>query len=160
MPMPGTRRSPPTRSVERVVLAALLTVSAQANGATLPPYVVQGDAIPVPLVASVPDPVRGRKVVLDRTVGACVLCHAGPFPEERVQSDIGPDLTGVGDRLSPGQLRLRLVDPQRLDPDSIMPATYRPDGLARVAAAWRGRPVLSAQQIEDVVAYLSTLHAP
>jgi len=142
------------------MLAALLVLSAQAAHAQPVAYVVQGDSISAPLTSAPADAARGRKIVVDRTVGACVLCHAGPFPEERIQSDIAPNLSSVGDRLSPGQLRLRLVDPQLLNPDSIMPATYRSEGLSRVAEAWRGKPVLSAQQIEDVVAYLSTLRSP
>ena len=142
------------------MLAALLVLSAQAAPAQPIAYVVQGDSIPAPLTNAPADAARGRRIVVDRSVGGCVLCHAGPFPEERIQSDIAPGLSGVGDRLTPGQLRLRLVDPQLVDPDSIMPATYRTDGLNRVGDAWRGKPMLSAQQIEDIVAYLSTLHAP
>jgi sulfur-oxidizing protein SoxX len=86
-----------------------------------------------------------------------VLCHAGPFPEERVPANIAPDLRGVGDRLSAGQIRLRLVDSRLVNPETVMPAYYSLDGLVRVGAAWRGRTVLSAQQIEDAVAFLSTL---
>ena len=121
------------------------------------PYRVVGDAIPDSLTGTPGDPARGRAIVADRRVGLCLLCHAGPFPEERFQGDLAPDLAGVGDRLSEGQLRLRLVDSRRLDPTTIMPSYYRVDGLARVGAAWRGRPVLSAEQIEDVVAFLVTL---
>jgi len=142
------------------MLAALLVLSAQEAPAQPAAYIVQGDSIPAPLTSAPADAARGRMIVVDRSVGACVLCHAGPFPEERIQSDIAPNLTGVGGRLTPGQLRLRLVDPQLLAPDSIMPAAYRTEGLNRVAEAWRGKPMLNAQQIEDIVAYLSTLHAP
>jgi sulfur-oxidizing protein SoxX len=85
------------------------------------------------------------------------LCHAGPFPEERFQGDLGPDLAGAGSRWSEGQLRLRLIDASRLNPETIMPPYYRVDGLTRVGAPWRGKPVLSAEQIEDVVAFLMTL---
>jgi sulfur-oxidizing protein SoxX len=120
-------------------------------------YVVVGDAILAPLTDEPADPARGRAIVTDRRVGLCLLCHAGPFPEERFQGTLAPDLAGVGKRWSAGQLRLRLVDSRRLNPNSIMPAYYRVDGLARVGAAWRDRPVLSAQEIEDVVAFLATL---
>jgi sulfur-oxidizing protein SoxX len=115
------------------------------------------DAIPDSLTGAPGDPARGREIVGDRKVGLCLLCHPGPFPQERFQGNIGPDLSGVGARLSEGQIRLRLVDPARAKPDSIMPAYLRTEGLTRVAPAYRGRPVLSAAQIEDVVAYLATL---
>jgi sulfur-oxidizing protein SoxX len=87
----------------------------------------------------------------------CLLCHSGPFPEERLQGSLAPDLAGAGGRWSEGQLRLRIVDSSRLNPDTIMPPYYRTEGLHRVAANFRGKPVLTAEQIEDVVAFLTTL---
>jgi sulfur-oxidizing protein SoxX len=87
----------------------------------------------------------------------CLLCHSGPFPEERFQGTIAPDLRGTGARLSAGQIRLRIVNPGKLNPETIMPAYYRTEGLTRVAPAYRGKPVLTAAQIEDVVAFLATL---
>ena len=121
------------------------------------PYTVVGDAVPAPLVEAPGDPARGRAIVTSRQRGLCLLCHTGPFPEERFQGDLAPSLAGVGSRLSEGQIRLRLIDSRRLDPGSIMPSYYRTDGLERVGAAWRGKPVLSAEEIEDVVAFLATL---
>jgi sulfur-oxidizing protein SoxX len=94
--------------------------------------------------------------VLNRT-STCILCHSGPFPEEKFQGDLAPDLSGSGARWSEGQLRLRIVDASRLNPATIMPSYYRVDDLVRVGAAWRGKPILSAEQIEDIVAYLTTL---
>ena len=93
---------------------------------------------------------------LERT-STCILCHCGPFPEAKFQGDLAPSLAGAGSRWSEGQLRLRLVDASRLNPATIMPSYYRVDGLERVGAAWRGKPILSAEQIEDIVAYLATL---
>ena len=95
--------------------------------------------------------------MLDRHVGLCLLCHSGPFPEERFQGDLAPSLAGVGSRLSAGQIRLRIVDPSRVNPQTIMPAYFKSEGFARVAPAHRGKTVLSAAQIEDVVAFLTTL---
>jgi sulfur-oxidizing protein SoxX len=95
--------------------------------------------------------------VVNRQVGLCLLCHSGPFPEERFQGAIGPALDGVGARVPEGELRLRLVDPAKFNPQSIMPAYFRSDGLTRVAASYRGKPLLDAQQVEDVVAFLGTL---
>ena len=115
------------------------------------------DAIPESLTGAKGDPARGRAIVASRQVGLCLLCHSGPFPEERFQGNLAPDLRGAGTRWSEGQLRLRIVDSSRINPTTIMPAYHRSEGLARVAPAWRGKPVLSAQQIEDVVAFLMTL---
>jgi L-cysteine S-thiosulfotransferase len=119
--------------------------------------VVVDDGIPQPLTATPGDAARGRAIVAGRTTGLCLLCHAAPIPEERFQGDLATDLAGAGLRWSEAQLRLRLVDARRLNPASIMPAYYRAGGLQRVGEAWRGRTVLTAQQIEDVVAYLRTL---
>ena len=116
-----------------------------------------GDEIPASLTGAKGDPARGRAVVANRQLGLCLLCHAGPFPEERFQGDLGPDLNGVGARLSEGEIRARIVDPARVKPDTIMPAYYKTDGLNRVATAVRGKTILTAEQIEDIVAYLVTL---
>ena len=115
------------------------------------------DGIPDPLTAAKGDPARGRAIVANRQVGLCLLCHSGPFPEERFQGNLATDLKGVGSRLSEAQLRLRIVDPGRINPATVMPAYHRTEGLVRVAPAYRGKPVLSAEQIEDVVAFLTTL---
>lgn len=119
--------------------------------------VFSSDEIPVPLSGAKGDPARGRAIVVNRQLGLCLLCHSGPFPEERFQGNIGPDLNGIGARLSEGQIRLRVADPGRLNPATIMPAYFRGEGLTRVAPAFQGKPVLSADQIEDVVAFLATL---
>ena len=120
-------------------------------------YEIVGDAIPAPLTGTAGDPARGRAIILDRQLGTCLLCHTGPFPEERFQGTLAPNLSGAGSRWSAGQLRLRLVDATRLNPDTIMPPYYRVDGLTRVGSAWRGKPILTAEEIEDVVAFLSRL---
>ena len=117
---------------------------------------IAGDAIPDSLTGAMGDPARGRALVANRQVGMCLLCHSGPFPEERHQGDLAPDLRGAA-RLTEGQIRLRLVDPARANPDTIMPAYTRTEGLTRVAPRYRGRSLLAAQQIEDIVAYLKTL---
>jgi sulfur-oxidizing protein SoxX len=115
------------------------------------------DSLPSSLTGAAGDPPRGRKIVLDRHVGLCLLCHSGPIPEERFQGTLAPDLAGAGTRWSPGQLRLRIVDSTRINPATIMPPYYRIDDLTRVSPAFVGKPVLNAEQIEDVVAYLVTL---
>lgn len=145
------------RLVSAVLALALAAARAEEG---LAPYGIVGDAIPEPLTGAPGDPARGRAIVTDRSRGLCLLCHAGPFPEERFQGNLAPDLAGVGARRSPGQLRLRLVDGRALNPDTIMPSYYSLTGLVRVGRAWQGRPILSAPEIEDVVAFLATLREP
>ncbi len=120
------------------------------------PLAVEGDAIPRPLAAR-GSAERGRALVADRQASLCLLCHAAPLPAPNLHGDLGPDLAGVSARLTAGQLRLRVADARRLNPDSLMPTYVRRDGLTRVGGTWAGRPVLDAQQIEDVVAWLLTL---
>jgi len=136
---------------------AFLNFAAASAQEALRPYTVVGDAIPASLTGAGGDPARGRAIVVNRQVGLCLLCHSGPFPEERFQGNLAPDLKGAGARWSEGQLRLRIVDAARLNTDTIMPPYYRVDGFQRVAPAFRGKPVLTAEQIEDVVAFLVTL---
>jgi sulfur-oxidizing protein SoxX len=131
-------------------VAAVSPVLAQG----VPSFVVLRDAIPSSLTGTKGEAARGRGIVADRHVGLCLLCHSGPFPEERLQGTIAPDLRGAGARLSEGQIRLRIADSSRVNPDTIMPAYYRTEGLTRVAPAYRGKPILTAEQVEDVVAFL------
>ena len=119
--------------------------------------VVVGDGIPEALTTTPGDAARGRAIVVNRQQGLCLLCHSGPFPEERFQGNLAPNLSGAGARWNAAQLRLRIVDSRRLDSNSLMPAFHRSDGLQRVAPAFAGKPVLDAQQVEDVVAFLLTL---
>jgi sulfur-oxidizing protein SoxX len=138
------------------LVAASYALPGPAGAQALRPYTVVGDAIPDSLTKARGDIARGRALVVDRT-STCILCHNGPFPELKFQGDLAPGLAGSGSRWSEGQLRLRLVDASRFNAATIMPSYYRVDGLHRVGPAWRGKPILSAEQIEDIVAYLATL---
>jgi sulfur-oxidizing protein SoxX len=100
------------------------------------PYEIVGDTIPASLTGRNGDAARGRAIVVSRQSGLCLLCHSGPFPEERFQGNLAPDLKGVGARWSAGQLRLRLVDSRKLNAGTIMPAYYAVDGLDRVAPVY------------------------
>ena len=141
----------------RFGVLALVAVLLAATSAVAQSYTVNGDAIVRSLTGLPGDAMRGRGLVVSRQKGLCLLCHSGPFAEERFQGDLAPSLAGAGRRWSEGQLRLRLVDSRRLNPATIMPSYYRTDGLSRVGAAWRDQPVLSAAEIEDVIAFLMTL---
>jgi L-cysteine S-thiosulfotransferase len=138
------------------VATSIVALPGAALAESLQSVVVIGDAIPASLTGAPGDVTRGRALVVERS-STCILCHNGPFPEQKFQSDLAPSLAGVGSRWSAGQLRLRLVDASRLNATTIMPSYYRVDGLDRVGLAWRGKPILSAEQIEDIVAYLVTL---
>ena len=128
-----------------------------AEGHAVATYTIVSDGIPASLTATPGDMQRGATIVLDRQTGLCVLCHQAPASTEKIHSNIAGNLAGAGSRWTQAQLRLRVVDSRQLDPASIMPAYHRIDGLRRVGAAWAGQPILNAQQIEDVVAYLVTL---
>ncbi|CAN7483961.1 sulfur oxidation c-type cytochrome SoxX [Bosea sp. LjRoot90] len=137
----------------------MLALASEPAGA-LEIYKVVGDAIPAPLGGKIGDASRGRALVLDRTQGNCLICHQVPEPNEPFQGTIGPGLAGVGARLDAGQLRLRLIDAGLLNPQTVMPPYFRTEGLRDVAPAFRDRPALTAQEIEDVVAYLASLRTP
>lgn len=115
------------------------------------------DAIPDPLVPGVGDPNAGRSIFVDREGGHCVLCHVIDGLDAEFQGNVGPDLSAVGARLTAGQIRLRIADIERVAPGTIMPAYYRKQGLHQVAPQYKGKPVLSAHEIEHLVAYLSGL---
>ena len=137
--------------------ATAATSATAASGLAGSALVVVDQALPQPLTATAGDATRGRAIVANRQVGLCLLCHTGPIPEERFQGNLAPDLAGAGKRWSAAQLRLRLVDARRLNPQTIMPTYHRTDGMNRVAPAFAAAPMLAAQQVEDVVAYLLTL---
>ena len=144
------------RSFAHIALIAALALPGIAAAEAPAPYKIVGDGIPDSLTGTPGDAARGRALVLDRAT-TCILCHSGPFPETRFQGDLAPDLAGSGTRWSASQLRLRLIDASRLNPETIMPSYYRVDGLVRVGRNWSDKPILTAAQIEDIVAYLATL---
>ena len=136
-----------------------------AADATLPaadePYYewsVENLSITKPIGGKQGDAVHGRKLSWDRGKGNCIACHALPIPEAEFPGDLGPPLIGVGQRLTEGQIRLRVVDSKQINPLTIMPGYYRdPKLLQFVKKKYRGKTLLSAQEIEDLVAYLVTL---
>ena len=148
---------PLARSIAHIVLlATLLAVPRGAAAETPVPYRIVGDGIADSLTGTAGDAARGRALVLERST-TCILCHSGPFPETRFQGDLAPDLRGAGNRWTASQLRLRLVDAAHFNKETIMPSYYRVDGLVRVGRNWAEKPILTAAQIEDIVAFLATL---
>jgi L-cysteine S-thiosulfotransferase len=130
--------------------------AADRGSDTVLPFIVV-DAIPAPLGNARGDAARGRSLLVARDAANCVLCHAVTDPAVHYSGNVGPSLDGVARRLTAAQLRLRVVDILRVNPDSIMPGYYRSEGLDRVAVAYRAKPILDAGQVEDIVAYLATL---
>jgi L-cysteine S-thiosulfotransferase len=142
--------------VRAYLMLTVVALPGAAVAQALRPYVIAGDAISQSLTGTPGDAVRGRILIVTRS-STCILCHSGPFPEQKFQGDLAPSLAGAGSRWSEGQLRLRLVDAGSLNAATIMPSYYRVDGLHRVGTVWRDKPILSAGQIEDMVAYLVSL---
>ncbi len=137
-------------------LGLLFGVGAQA--AELVKFeIVGGESIDKSLTGQPGDAANGRKVAINRKLGNCLACHALPIPEQPFHGDVGPDLSETGGNLSEGEIRLRVVNSKVLNPDTIMPAFYRIDGFERVLKKFQGKTMLSAQQVEDVVAYVMTL---
>ena len=145
------------QTLRAVILAATaFGLPAAAQNVTMVPFTVVDDAIPQPLTSSPGDPTRGRALALDRSKGNCITCHELPVSAD-FQGNLGPPLSGVAERWNPGQLRLRIVDGKRINPESNMPSYYRVEGLTAVRRDWADRPILTAQEVEDVLAYLQTL---
>ena len=115
------------------------------------------ETIPASLTGKAGDPANGKKVVIGRKKGNCLACHVMPIPEQQFHGMTGPDLNGVGDRMDEAELRMRIVDPKIIDSDTMMPSFYRNKDLHRVLKKFEGKTILSAQEVEDVVAYLMTL---
>lgn len=138
------------------VALALVPIRAEAQ-APIVRYAVQGDTIASSLTGRPGDPEHCAALMRDRTRSLCALCHPGPFTEAHLAGDLAPSLADVGTRLSPAQIRLRIIDVRTLSPGTMMPSFHEMPDASRVAAAWRDRPVLSGEEIEDIVAYLSIL---
>lgn len=138
------------------ILLGAVNLAARGEDIAAGLRVVEG-GISQPLTAEPGDPARGRRLAFDRTKGNCLVCHSLPGAEAASPGDLGPDLAGVGARRTAPELRLRLVDPRRIDPEARMPAFYKTEGLTQVARAFAGKPLLQAQEIEDIVAYLASL---
>ncbi len=153
--------------IEKYVLpllgVAVLAIAGMATPATVAATelvnykIIDSNSIPDSLTGKPGDPVKGRKTAIHRKKGNCLACHALPVPEQPYHGEVGPELNDVAGRLSEGEIRLRIVNPKYSNPDTIMPAFYRTEGLHMVQKKWQGKPMLTAEEVEDIVAYLMTL---
>ena len=133
----------------------VLNLALVAQAVTAADYLVENYGIAAALTAEPGDPARGAAVIVDHELGNCLACHAVNVDAEFFGTT-GPSLVGVGARLTAAQMRLRVVDSKRINSASMMPAYFRSEGLQRVLPEFAGKTILSAQQIEDVVAFLAT----
>ena len=141
---------------KRSALAFSLLVILNLN--TVYAQVVTGDSIYESLSTEPGNSLRGRAIITSRQTGLCLLCHSGPFPEERFQGNLAPELKESVARLSVPQLRARIANAAHFNPQTIMPAYYQTRHLNRVAPKFAGQPILNGQEIEDVIAFLMTLN--
>lgn len=141
---------------KRIALAVSLLVILNLQVAQA--QVIKGDSIIESLSVEPGDPVRGRAIVASRQTGLCLLCHSGPFPEERFQGNLAPELKASVARLSSPQLRARIVNAAHFNPQTIMPSYYQTSNLNRVSSKFAGQTILTGQEIEDVIAFLVTLN--
>lgn len=148
----------PCMAMAAAMLAATTAAHAQGTpSGKIASFTISGDTIKSPLDGLTGDAARGRTLAFDPERGNCTICHPVPGGDARVQGTVGPPLAGVATRLDESQLRMRLVDGTKLNPETIMPPYHRIDGLNRVGREFAGKPILDAQQIEDIVAFLVTL---
>ena len=134
-----------------------LLLSSPASAADLIKYQINNEAIATSLTGKAGDPVNGKKLATNRKKGNCLACHSMPIPEQAFHGNIGPDLKGISSRYSEGELRLRIVNPKVFNSETIMPAFYKADGFNRVMKKFVGKTIITAQEVEDIVAYLMTL---
>lgn len=145
------------RTLTAAALGTILCVAIGGPAIASEYTITDGISIDKSLTGKPGDAKNGRALAIHRKKGNCLACHKMPIPEQAFHGDIGPDLAGVADRYSEGEIRLRIVDPKVLNEDTIMPAFYRKDGFHRVLKKFQGKTIIGAQDVEDIVAYLMTL---
>ena len=137
-------------------LAGALALAVSATAGTVE-YKIEDEAINASLTGKPGDPANGKKVFLNRKKGNCLACHVvSSLKDQPYHGEVGPPLDGTASRWSEGELRLRIVNPKVVNEETIMPAFYRTDGFHRVLKNFKGKTVISAQEVEDVLAYIMT----
>ncbi len=140
-----------------LTVGAYFAAAGSAEAADLVRYSIIGDGIPKSLTGKPGDAAKGRKIAYNRKQGNCLACHKMPIPEQQFHGEIAPDLQGVAGRVSEAEMRLRIVNPKVINPATFMPAFYRNAGFTRVLKKFKGKSILSAEQVEDLIAYMMTL---
>lgn len=148
----------PRKTIIVSAFAAVLVLAGTANADGLVKYEIVDNGISKSLTGKSGDAAKGEKTFTNRKLGNCLACHqVTAIPSQPFHGEIGPSLDGVADRYSEAQLRMQVVNAKVINPDTIMPAFYRTDGFERVLKKFQGKPILNAEQVEDVLAYLKTL---
>ncbi len=151
-----------------ITLAAVVALTTAATAETVAPANVKYDeygAVAASLTGVAGDAANGAVVMRTKSKGNCIACHAvSALNDAPFHGEVGPELDGVGDRWSPAELRGILANAKVTFDGTIMPSYYKVDGFIRPGNAYTGKaaegalsPLLAAQDIEDVVAFLSTL---
>lgn len=138
---------------------AALSASAVFAESVMPSKVMFDDgAVSASLSGAMGDPVEGRKVFANRKLGNCLACHVNAdLDEQPFHGEVGPALDGAGSRWEEAELRGIVANAKMMFDGTIMPAFYIDAGYTRNLEKFEGKSILSAQQVEDVVAYLKTL---
>jgi len=140
-----------TGAVLGVFLCGALVTSAHAGE-----YKIVDSTIPASLTGKPGDPVKGKKLAISRKKGNCLACHVMPIPEQQFHGEVGPDLSGVASYMSEAEMRMRIVDPKIINPDTIMPSFLKVP-TNRVLKKFQGKTIISDQDVEDIIAYMMTL---
>lgn len=160
--MSNSAKAGPAGAALGLLLGAMVISPAQAETVTisepgLQPYTIVDYAVPEPLTEKPGDPVAGKQIFVHRKKGNCLTCHTAPIPEEQFHGTVGPDLQGVADRMTEAQMRLRIVNPRYVNPETTMIPMYTIEPQVQVKDSFEGKAILTAQEVEDVIAYLMTL---
>ena len=138
------------------ILCGALVTSASVSSSHAGEYKIVNSTIPASLTGKAGDAKKGRKLAISKKKGNCLACHVMPIPEQQFHGEIGPDLTGVADYMTEAEMRMRMVDPKVLNPETIMPSFLKVH-TTRVLKKFKGKTILKAQEVEDIIAYLKTL---
>ena len=149
------------RTMAMIAGGALFASAVTAGAGVVSPGAVEYDGIAIPqsLTGTPGDPEQGREWTAGRKLGNCLACHQNSdMSDLPFHGEVGPPLDGAGSRWTEAQLRGIIVNSKHVFGDqTIMPAFYRTSGFNRPRKQFEGKPILTAQQVEDVVAYLLTL---
>ena len=146
-----------TSSVIVAISGAVVAVVMSTTTPVKADYTIVNGAIEKSLTGKPGNSINGKKIAIKRKKGNCLACHAMPIPDQQFHGEVGPDLSGVASRYSAGELRARIVNPKLINASTIMPAFLKSQGLHRSLDKFKGKTILSAQEIEDVISYLMTL---
>ena len=141
-----------------MALGGIFLAGVETASAGMEKYKVVNGTIPKSLTGKSGNAAKGEKLTINRKKGNCLACHAiSALAKQPFHGNVGPPLNGVGNRLTAAEIRMRIVNPKAVNPNTIMPAFYKSDGFHRLQKKWKGKTIIGAQDVEDIVAYMLTL---